>query len=58
MNIRPEVIDVYNQETLTPILKRNLEMTMTDEAKTGECVKARTLEEVSFLKGNLGLNLS
>jgi hypothetical protein len=50
MNIRPEVIDVYNQETLTPILKRNLEMTMTDEAKTGECVKARTLEEVSFLK--------
>ena len=50
MNIRPEVIDVYNQETLTPILKKNLEMTMTDEAKTGECVKARTLEEVSFLK--------
>nr|QJI52107.1 MAG: nonstructural polyprotein [Dicistroviridae sp.] len=50
MNIRPEVIDVYNQETLTPVLKKNLEMTMTDEAKTGECVKARTLEEVSFLK--------
>nr|ASM93575.1 polyprotein [Aphid lethal paralysis virus] len=50
MNIRPEIIDVYNQETLTPVLKKNLEMTMTDEAKTGECVKARTLEEVSFLK--------
>lgn len=50
MNIRPEVIDMYNQETITPILKKELEMTMTDEAKTGEIVKARTLTEVSFLK--------
>lgn len=50
MNIRPEVIDLFNQETITPVLKKELEMTMTDEAKTGDIVKARTLEEVSFLK--------
>lgn len=50
MNIRPEVIDLYNQETITQTLKKNLDMTMTDEAKTGEIVKARTLEDVSFLK--------
>lgn len=50
MNIRHSVIDLYNQETLTQVLKTNLDMDMTDEAKTGDIVKARKLADVSFLK--------
>lgn len=50
MNIRHSVIDLYNQETLTQVLKTNLDMDMTDEAKTGDIVKARKLADVAFLK--------
>nr|ULF99837.1 MAG: hypothetical protein 1 [Cripavirus sp.] len=50
MNIRHSVLDLYNQETITSILKRNLDMDMTDEAKTGDIVRSRELVDVSFLK--------
>nr|ULF99847.1 MAG: hypothetical protein 1 [Cripavirus sp.] len=50
MNIRHSIIDLYNQETITKFLKINLDMDMTDEAKTGDIVRSRELADVSFLK--------
>jgi hypothetical protein len=48
-NIHPEIIDWFNQLTMTEMFKE-IGMTYTDEAKTGELVKSRKLEEVAFLK--------
>jgi hypothetical protein len=50
MNIRADVLEKFNQITITQAMRDYLDMTMTDEAKTGECVKSRTLKEVNFLK--------
>nr|UGV21561.1 MAG: hypothetical protein 1 [Giant panda Dicistroviridae] len=50
MNIREDVVPVYNQETITIAMKKYLDMDMTDEAKTGEIVTSRLLSEVAFLK--------
>jgi hypothetical protein len=50
MNIRADVLEKFNQITITQAMSEHLDMTMTDEAKTGECVKSRTLKEVNFLK--------
>lgn len=48
-NISPEIIDWFNQETMTEMFVQ-LGMTYTDEAKTGKLVKSRSLGEVAFLK--------
>lgn len=48
-NISPEIIDWFNQETMTEMFDL-LGMTYTDEAKTGNIVKSRKLSEVAFLK--------
>lgn len=50
MNIRDDVIQEYNQETITKAMKEFLDMDMTDEAKTGSVVTYRHLNDVSFLK--------
>nr|QJI52184.1 MAG: nonstructural polyprotein [Dicistroviridae sp.] len=50
MNIRADVLEQFNQITITRAMSDYLDMIMTDEAKTGECVKWRTLSEVNFLK--------
>nr|ULF99839.1 MAG: nonstructural polyprotein [Cripavirus sp.] len=50
MNIRDDVIESFNQETITKAMKEHLDMVMTDEAKTNECVRYRSMDEVSFLK--------
>lgn len=49
LNISEEVIDLYNQETISKIM---LEMKheYTDEAKSGTIVKSRKLEDTFFLK--------
>nr|ULF99798.1 MAG: hypothetical protein [Dicistroviridae sp.] len=48
-NISSEIIDWFNQLTLTENFHQ-IGMTYTDEAKTGELVKSRRLEDVAFLK--------
>nr|AYH52672.1 ORF1 [Aphis gossypii virus] len=58
MNIRADVIDQYNQLTITEAMSKYLDMVMTDEAKTGECIKSRTLQEVNFLKRAFHFNTS
>jgi hypothetical protein len=54
LNISDEVIDLYNQITITGVLK-NIGLTYTDEGKTGEMVKYRTLSDVRYLKRNFHL---
>jgi hypothetical protein len=54
LNISDEVIDQYNQLTITEVLK-NIGLTYTDEGKTGEMVKYRTLSDVRYLKRNFHL---
>jgi len=49
LNISPEVIEWYNQETISVMMKE-IKHEYTDEAKTGEIVKYRTLSDVAFLK--------
>nr|ASM93577.1 polyprotein [Rhopalosiphum padi virus] len=58
MNIRADVIDQFNQLTITEAMSKYLDMVMTDEAKTGECIKSRTLKEVNFLKRAFYFNTS
>lgn len=48
-NIHPEVIEWFNQETITEAYA-TFGMTYTDEAKSGKIVRSRTLPEVNFLK--------
>lgn len=48
-NISPSIIDWFNQETITEAFT-HLGMVYTDEAKTGNIVKYRTLDEINFLK--------
>lgn len=48
-NISPEIIGWYNQITMTKYFQE-IGMTYTDEAKTGELVPYRKLEDVAFLK--------
>jgi hypothetical protein len=49
LNISAEIIDWYNQQTITKALS-TIGLTYTDEGKTGELVKARTLSEIAYLK--------
>lgn len=56
VNVSDTVIDWYNQVTLTAAMLRNFDIEFTDEAKTGNIVKARTLSEVTFLKRNFVFN--
>lgn len=48
-NIHPDIIDWFNQETMTTAFAE-IGMTYTDELKSGNVVKSRSLEEVQFLK--------
>jgi len=48
-NIDESIIDWYNQITMAEMFQ-TIGMTYTDELKTGELVKARTLNDVQFLK--------
>jgi hypothetical protein len=54
LNISDTVADLYNQLTITEALK-NIGLTYTDEGKTGEMVKYRTLSDVRYLKRNFHL---
>ena len=49
LNISEEVIDIFNQETISEIMKE-MKHEYTDEAKSGNIVKSRLLEETCFLK--------
>ncbi|UHR49765.1 MAG: RNA helicase [Hangzhou hydrellia griseola dicistrovirus 1] len=49
LNISEEVIDFFNQETISEIMKE-MKHEYTDEAKSGNIVKSRLLEETFFLK--------
>ena len=49
LNISEEVIDIFNQETISEIMKE-MKHEYTDEAKSGNIVKSRLLEETFFLK--------
>jgi len=49
LNISSEIINNFNQLTITKAL-RKIGMEYTDEAKTGNLVVSRPLNEVSFLK--------
>jgi hypothetical protein len=49
LNISDEICELYNQQTITEALL-SIGHTYTDEAKTGECIKYRSLENVQFLK--------
>nr|ULF99801.1 MAG: hypothetical protein 1 [Dicistroviridae sp.] len=49
LNISREVIGVYNQQTIADALAI-IAHTYTDEGKTGEIVKSRTLSDINFLK--------
>lgn len=49
LNISNDVLDLYNQETISAIMK-TMKHEYTDEAKTGTIVKARKLDEIFFLK--------
>lgn len=48
-NIHPKIAEWFNQITMTEQFA-TIGMTYTDEAKTGQLVKYRRLEDVSFLK--------
>lgn len=49
LNISPNVIEFFNQETISVEMK-TMKHEYTDETKSGDSVKFRKLEEVSFLK--------
>jgi len=49
LNISENVIDWYNQLTITEALS-TIGLTYTDEAKTGELVTHRTLQDIAYLK--------
>jgi hypothetical protein len=49
LNISGRVIDWYNQITITDSLA-GMGLTYTDEAKTGELISYRTLDDISYLK--------
>ena len=49
LNIHPEVVEWYNQQTIAKALA-TIGLTYTDEAKTGELVKTRLLSDVHYLK--------
>lgn len=48
-NISPQIIGWFNQETQAEMYA-TFGMTYTDEAKTGELVRSRSIDEVAFLK--------
>lgn len=48
-NISADVIDSFNQESITSAFSA-IGLTYTDEQKSGNCVRYRTLDEISFLK--------
>lgn len=49
LNISPEVIEIFNQETISNIMAE-MKHEYTDEAKSGHIVKSRQLEDTFFLK--------
>lgn len=49
LNIANAVVDLFNQQTIADALA-TIAHTYTDEGKTGEIVKFRTLSEINFLK--------
>lgn len=49
LNISSEVSDAFNQQSIAEALS-TISHTYTDEGKTGEIVKTRTLSDVNFLK--------
>jgi hypothetical protein len=49
LNISKEVIELFNQQTIAEALK-TIAHTYTDEGKTGEIVKFRSINEINFLK--------
>jgi hypothetical protein len=56
INIHHSIIDRFNQEVLTIVMKQCFGIDFTDEQKTGAIVKSRTLPEVSFLKRRFEYN--
>jgi ABC-type dipeptide/oligopeptide/nickel transport system ATPase subunit len=52
LNISDEVIDWFNQDTITKALA-TVGLTYTDEAKTGVAAPYRTLEDIKYLKRGL-----
>lgn len=56
VNISPLIIDFFNQETLTPLMKQLFDIDFTDEQKTGTIVKSRTLDQITFLKRSFVFN--
>lgn len=56
MNISDSIIEWFNQLTLTEAMKRNFNLTFTDEAKTGDIVAYRTLNDITFLKRSFKFN--
>nr|UFZ21068.1 MAG: nonstructural polyprotein [Planococcus ficus-associated dicistrovirus 1] len=56
VNISPLIIDFFNQETLTPLMKQLFDIDFTDEQKTGTIVKSRTLNQITFLKRSFVFN--
>jgi len=49
LNISKKVIDYFNQQTIAEALA-SIEHTYTDETKSGEVVKYRSLNDINFLK--------
>lgn len=49
LNISERVLDLYNQETISEVMTK-LKHEYTDEAKTGQIIKSRKLEDIFFLK--------
>lgn len=56
VNISPLIIDFFNQETLTAMMKQLFDIDFTDEQKTGTIVKSRTLDQITFLKRGFVFN--
>jgi hypothetical protein len=56
VNISPLIIDFFNQETLTPLMKKLFDIDFTDEQKTGTIVKSRMLNQITFLKRGFVFN--
>ncbi|APG77931.1 hypothetical protein 1 [Beihai picorna-like virus 81] len=55
LNVSDEVIEWYNQETITEKLAE-IGLTYTDEAKTGTLVPYRHLDDISYLKRRFVMN--
>nr|UNY42087.1 MAG: polyprotein 1 [Picornavirales sp.] len=55
VNISDDVIEWYNQITITEELAK-IGLTYTDEAKTGELVAYRTIDDIAYLKRKFVLN--